>query len=77
MTEHKVCEGCQWNNYPICLGTKMFNGNYMNIENLKEGFQCGQKDLDSITDFSIQVKSDLELKLDDLQQQINDLKEVK
>lgn len=76
MVEHEVCNGCKNNNYPECLGTKMFNGNYMNIENLRPGFQCGQKDTDNITDFSIEVKSDLQLKIDDLQEQINNLKSV-
>lgn len=76
MSEHKICKGCKYNNYPTCKGTIMNDGNEMNIENLKSGFQCGQKDMDNITDFSVKTKSDLELKINDLQEQINQLKRV-
>lgn len=74
MTEHKICKGCKFNNYPECHGTIMDNGSYMNIENLKPMFQCGQKDELELTDFSIEVKSKVELELEDLQEQINELK---
>lgn len=74
MPENKICKGCQWNNYPTCKGNIMFNGNEMNIENQKPGFQCGQKDEPVLTDFSIVRKLDLELKIEDLQEQINNLK---
>ena len=67
MTKHKICEGCKFNNYPTCSGTIMDGGNEMNIENLKEGFSCGQKDSLEITDFSIKIKSDLGLKIEDLE----------
>lgn len=76
MVEHKICKGCKYNNYPTCKGMIMHDGNEMNIEKLRPGFQCGQKDMDNITDFSIKVKSKLELKIDDLQEQINQLKRV-
>jgi len=76
MGEHKVCKGCKNNNYPTCSGTIMFDGNEMNIENLKPMFQCGQKDEPELTDFSIQVKSELQLKIEDLQEQINNIKGV-
>lgn len=59
--EHKTCKNCKWNEYPICKGTIMDDGNYMNIENLKPNFRCGQKDLLELTNFSIQEKSKLEL----------------
>lgn len=61
MVEHEVCKGCIWNDYPVCLGTKMSDDIYMNIENLKSGFECGQKDSEIITDFSVVIKSELEL----------------
>lgn len=76
MTENKICKGCKYNNYPTCKGTIMDDGNEMNIENLSSNFRCGQKDMDNITDFSIKVKSELELKVEDLQRQINELKGV-
>lgn len=66
MTEHKVCNGCKWNNYPTCSGTIMQSGNEMNIENLTKGFGCGQKELDGITDFSIKIKSDLEKQIEEI-----------
>ena len=75
MTEHEVCKDCSYNHYPLCYGTIMFDGNYMNIENLREGFECGQKDKE-MTDFSIVKKTDLELKIDVLELRIKDL-EVK
>lgn len=71
--EHKICEGCQWNNYPECYGTKMETGLYMNIGNLSKGFGCGQKDELKITDFSIIIKSDLELRVESLEEKTKDL----
>lgn len=70
---HKECEKCQWNNYPTCNGTIMDDGSEMNIENLKDSFQCGQKDDINITDFSIRVKSDLELRIEVLEEKTKDL----
>ena len=52
MVEHKVCKGCPHNEYPVCKGTIMFNGQKMNIENLKNSFQCGQKEEINIVDFT-------------------------
>lgn len=75
MTEHEVCNGCQWNDYPNCLGTKMFDGEFMNIEKLKPGFQCGQKDNETAMDFSIEIKSELELKMEELESKIKILEE--
>lgn len=74
MTENKLCKGCKYNNYPTCKGFIMYSREEMNIENLRLGFSCGQKDMDEITDFSIKKKSELELKIEDLQNQINSLK---
>ena len=65
--EHKICKDCQYNNYPACTGTKMPSGLFMNIENLKPSFQCGQKDTDKMTDFSIIVKSELEFRVEVLE----------
>jgi len=79
MTEHKICKDCKWNNYPECKGTIVGNGTFMNIENLKEGFQCGQKDDDIPMDFSIKKKSEFELlkeKVLELEQEIEVLKNV-
>ena len=70
MSEHKVCLECRWNDYPNCLGTIMDDGNYMNIENQRPGFQCGQKDDVNITDFSIVKKSVPELKIEELEARI-------
>lgn len=73
MPEHKVCKECYWNDYPHCLGTIMEDGSYMNIENLKPGFNCGQKELLIPADFTIRKKSDLELKIDELESRIEEL----
>lgn len=75
MSEHKNCIDCQYNNYPLCQGTKMEDENYMNIEKLKRGFICGQKDHEKLTDFSIKYKSDLELKVEALEAKILKLEE--
>lgn len=73
--EHEVCKGCKWNNYPLCNGT-IVDGIKMNIEKLNIGFQCGVKDRESPYIYSkIPQKSDLELKIEELQNQINKLKE--
>ncbi len=53
----------------------MFDGIEMNIENLKEGFKCGQKDLDTITDLSIIYKTELELKVAELESRVQQLEE--
>ena len=51
----------------------MFDGSYMNIENLRVGFDCGQKD-DIITiDFSVIKKTDLELRIEALEEKTKDL----
>ena len=73
--ENKICKGCQYNKYPLCEGTKMFDGNYMNIENLRKGFECGQKDYPELKDFSIKIKTTLELKIEELEEKINRLEE--
>ena len=75
MSEHKICVGCTWNKYPECLGFKMFSGEFMNIENLRPTFNCGQKDNIELTDFSIVKKSELELRLEELEQKIAILEE--
>jgi glycine cleavage system regulatory protein len=75
MVQHEVCIGCRYNNYPECLGTIMDDGNPMNIENLRSGFQCGQKNEPEMMDFSIKIKSDLELKLEELEAKIKVLKD--
>ena len=73
MTEHETCEGCRYNKYPLCEGTKMEDGNFMNIENLRPIFNCGRKDSDNIMDFSIKFKSELELKIEGLEVRIVEL----
>jgi hypothetical protein len=70
---HKICEECKWNGYPVCLGTKMFNGEFMSIENLKDDFKCGQKNESNIVDFNFKKKSELEQKIDDLELRISEL----
>lgn len=70
MTEHKECKECQWNKYPLCEGTVMPTGKFMNIEYLTVGFNCGKK----FTDHSIKVKSDLELRVEKLEKDIKELK---
>lgn len=77
MTEHKICKGCKWNNYPTCKGSIMFNGSEMNIENLKPSFKCGHKDKLEVTDFSIKKKSALELKIEELEAKIKKLEDIK
>lgn len=77
MTKNKICENCQYDHYPLCYGTIMENGLYMNIENIRAGFECGQKDILELKDFSIKIKSDLELKVDELEEKIRVLEEVK
>ena len=73
MSEHKVCKGCIWNHYPECYGTIMDSEKYMKIDKLKPDFECGQKDLDGITDFSIKTKSDLELRMEEVETKILEL----
>ena len=76
MTEHEVCKGCQWNKYPLCEGIKMFNGEFMNIENIRPVFECGQKDILEAKDLSITVKSPLELKIEELEARITGLERL-
>lgn len=71
--ENKICKGCPYNHYPECYGTKMFDGNYMNIENLKEVFECGQKEESELFDFSIKRKTPLELRIEELKAKIIEL----
>jgi len=60
MSENKVCIKCQYNHYPECHGTIDDNGEYIKIDNLRDGFECGQKDLPMV-DFSIKVQTKLEV----------------
>ena len=62
MTEHELCKDCQWNEYPVCDGTIMWDGLEMNIENLRPIFRCGQKNREIITDLSTIKKTKLEAK---------------
>ena len=71
--ENKICKGCPYNHYPECYGTKMFNGNYIKIDNLREGFECGQKDDPELKDFSIKIKTPLELRVEELEAKIDEL----
>ena len=73
MTENKVCKGCTYNKYPLCHGTKMFDGNYMRIDALRVGFECGQKDLPELKDFSIRPKTIEQLKIEELEAKNIDL----
>lgn len=73
----EICKNCQWNNYPNCLGTIEIDGSLMKIDNLRSTFNCGQKDLSIITDFSIKIKSELEIEIEKLKIEIEKLKEVK
>jgi len=72
MVENKECKGCPYNNYPTCSAIIMFDGNEMNIENLRETFKCGRKDVvlgdgeALITDFSLN-KSHNQLEKDELE----------
>lgn len=76
MTEHKICKGCKWNKYPFCSGTKMID-EFMRIDNLKEYFVCGRKDLDNVGILGIVKKSDLELRVEVLESKVNTLEEVR
>ncbi len=49
MTEHELCKGCKWNNYPICDGS-IFDNVKMDISNLDDDFKCGQKYEDLVDD---------------------------
>lgn len=51
----------------------MFDGNEMNIENLRVGFECGQKDIPELKDFSIKIKSEADLKIEALEERIIEL----
>jgi len=73
MVENKVCKGCKWNHYPECHGTKMFDGSYMRIDNLRPTFNCGQKNDLEMMDFSISKKSDLEIRIEELESKIIEL----
>ena len=76
MVENKVCKGCKYNKYPICEGIKMFDGNYMNIENLKESFNCGQKNDTIVVDFSIVKKTEEELIIEDIEARLIELEKI-
>ena len=71
MTEHSVCIDCKWNNYPLCHGTKGFDGNYINIERQNINFKCGQKNLLVMTDLSlVEMKSSEQIKIEQLEARI-------
>jgi hypothetical protein len=72
--EHKICKGCRWNKYPLCEGTRMDTEKFMNIENLKTNFKCGQKDRDNIDDLSFRPKTEIELRIEALEEKTKDLK---
>ena len=55
----------------------MSNGEEMNIENLRKGFQCGQRDDIKITNFSIIIKTNDQIKLEDHEQRIKVLEAAK
>ena len=71
--ENDVCKGCVHNHFPECWGTKMFDGTYMRIDKLKNGFKCGQKDELLTVDFSIKPKTAEQLKIEELEARINQL----
>ena len=75
MTENKICKECPYNHYPECYGTKMDGGNYMKIDALKEGFECGQKDEPELFDFSIKRKTEAELKIEELEARLEAVEE--
>lgn len=71
MTENKTCKGCKWNAYPICNGTILENGDKMRIDNLRPVFNCGVKDMDTISDSRpVHIPTELEL----LREEVNELK---
>ena len=70
MTIHKECLGCKWEDFPYCKGTKMFDGGFMNIENLSPNFDCGKKNEDEIMDLSYIPKTQQELKIEELENRI-------
>ena len=43
MVEHKICKGCNWNNYPLCNVSFIEENIKMRIDNLKPAFECGIK----------------------------------
>ncbi|KKM18263.1 hypothetical protein LCGC14_1667540 [marine sediment metagenome] len=71
MTEHKVCVGCKFNNYPTCKGL-VFDGIEMNIEHMRDGFICGTKDKTERVKFT-KTKTESELKIDELEARILEL----
>jgi len=75
MTEIKICKGCKWNHYPECWGTIENNGDYMDISDLLEIFECGVKDRNNAKDHSIVKKTALELKLEDLEARLKVLED--
>lgn len=64
MSENIVCKECLWNNYPECLGS-LFDGIPMKIDELPEGFMCGQKD--NIIAYNQLTNKSLEEKIDELE----------
>jgi len=73
MPEHESCKGCRWNAYPLCNGTIMISGDYMNIENLRKNFECGQKIISILTDHSLVFKTDVDKKMEELEARIEEL----
>ena len=72
MAEKKICKECRWNNYPECEGTINVDGSKMRIDKLRPIFNCGQKDLSILTDFS-QEKDANEQEISDLKARITQL----
>lgn len=70
---NKICKDCKWNNYPTCKGIIMHDGNEMRIDYLSPNFQCGRKDMENSVDFSIEIKTDAEKKINELEFRISEL----
>lgn len=72
MTEHETCKGCQWNDYPLCTGTKI-DDTFMKIDKMRPNFRCGQKEEREVKEHQLNPKSRLEL----LEERIKALEEVR
>ena len=71
---HEGCKECKWNKYPECLCKIERDGSYFRIDNLVESYCCiGFRDGDKVYDDSIKIKSDLEVRIDALEEKTKDL----
>ena len=79
MVELKICKGCNWNHYPECQGKIDEDGSFEKIDNLVKSYVCsGFRDtLETHSDVPIIIKTELELKVEELEEKVRALEDAK